>query len=428
MEQILVKELVEYNFNDVFHNQLSAHVEDELGVKSDEIKRLLGLRSQPIQIYTRAKKKKVKFVGIAGVISLKNTEIEVMPKFLRDGENWRESLFNMIYWSKSNRLFSQKTSHVSTTHFSFYDHVALMYYDAMKLGLANDSIHTYYPIKENSRYLKGRLLFGDQIKNVITHPGILYYEYDSFDTDNEFNYLLKWCLDILSVKSNNNQIKVRLKSLIDEMPHVSKVYNIPVEGKLPPQYAHYKEAIEIANNLALGYSYVHSAKNGYGIGYVVNTEVIYEKFVERILQQIKTPFYDLKSEAQSGMLFAKATSKKTSSYYTMPDNKLYKNGSPALLVDAKYKNIYADEKQKKPINSDIYQLFASLITHKCEKGILISPCESDKPITEHSWVVYDDLKKYELFSIAVDMSDLSSASKIERLRSRLLEYLDKKMV
>lgn len=62
---------------------------------------------QPIQIYRRANKRKVKFLGIAGVISLKKIEIEVMPKFLKESTTWRESLFNMIYWSKSSRLFSQ---------------------------------------------------------------------------------------------------------------------------------------------------------------------------------------------------------------------------------------------------------------------------------------------------------------------------------
>lgn len=428
MEQILVKELAEYNFNDIFHLQKKDFLEKELAEKAEEIKRTLGLRSQPIQIYTRAGKRKIKFTGIAGVVSLRNVEIEIMPKFLKDGGNWRESLFNMIYRAKSNRLFSQKSSHISTMRYSFYDHVALMFYDALKAALGNDRIHTYRLVEENSRYLKGRILFDQQMRNIITHPGVIYYECDSFDTNNEFNYLLRWCLDTLVIKVCNTQIKTKLKSLTEEMPKVTQKYNIPVEAKLPPQYAHFCEAVEIANTLASGCSYVHSSKKGAGIGYVVNTEVIYEKFIEKILQQMKTAAYDLKSEPQSSMIFAKAASTRTSSYYTIPDNKLYKNGIPVLLVDAKYKNIYADERQKKPVNSDIYQLFSSLVTHGCRKGVLISPCESDTPVTEHSWIICGDTKRYELFSLTVDMSDLSSASKIEILKNRLFDCLDKKMV
>lgn len=428
MKSILVKELVEYNYSDLFHSPDLVHIEDALMDKSDEIKRSLGLRMQPIELHKKAGKKKIKFTGIAGVVSFRNLEIEIMPKFLKEDDSWRESLFHMIYWSKNSRLFSQKSSHISKAHFSFYDHVALMFYDTMRLALGNDRIHTYHPVEENSRYLKGRLLFDRQIQNIITHPGILYYEYDSFDTDNEFNYLLLWCLNTLCGKVQNDQIKSRLKSLSEEMPKVTKKYNIPVESGLPPQYFCYREPIDIANTLATGYSSVHSSRRGMGIGYVVNMEVIYEKFVEKILKQLKAASYDLKSEPQSSRIFAKAVSPDTSSYYTVPDNKLYKDGVPALLIDAKYKNIYADERQKKPVNSDIYQLFASMITHECRKGILISPCESSTPVTEHSWVVYHSGEKYELFSLTVDMSDLSSMAKIERLKGNLLTCLDKKLV
>lgn len=427
MEQVLVKELIEYNFNDLFLNASDLLIE-EIEAKSDEIKKILGLRMQPIQIYRRANKRKVKFSGVAGVISLKKIEIEVMPKFLKESNTWRESLFNMIYWSKSGRFFPEKSSHVTNAHFSFYDHVSLMFYDAMIRALSSDRIHTYYPIEASSRYLKGRMLLSKQLQNIITHPGILYYECDSFDTENEFNYLLYWCLNSLYAKTRNAQIRVKLRSLFELMPNVCKKYQIPVETKLPPQYSVYQEAVDIANNLALGYSYMHTSKNGLGIGYVINTEVIYEKFVEKILQDLKASTYTLKAEAQSSRLFARGTSENTSSYYTVPDNKLFKNNNPQLLVDAKYKNIYADERKKKPVNGDIYQLFCSLITHNCDKGILISPCENNDPITERSWEIFDNSKKYELFSITVDMSDLSTASHIERLKSRLLAYLDLKMV
>ena len=186
MEQVLVKELVEYNFNDLFLNAGDSLVE-EIEDKSDGLKRLLGLRMQPIQIYRRANKRKVKFLGIAGVISLKKIEIEVMPKFLKESTTWRESLFNMIYWSKSSRLFSQKSSHVINAYFSFYDHVSLMFYDAMSMALSSDRIHMYCMIEDNSRYLKGRMLLNKQLQNVIIHPGVLYYECDSFDTDNELD-------------------------------------------------------------------------------------------------------------------------------------------------------------------------------------------------------------------------------------------------
>lgn len=204
MKQILVKELREYNYKDLFSEYESAHLIQELEVKSDELKTKLGMRVQPIQIYTRKKTRKIKFQGIAGVITLKQLEIEIMPKFLKTGDKWRESLFNMIYWSRSNRLLTQKSSHITTSTFSFYDHVAMMFIETMEDALGKDSIHSYRAIEEASRFLKGRLLLSEQLKNVISHPGIMFYECDLFDTDNEFNYLLHWCTKTLIAKVRNN--------------------------------------------------------------------------------------------------------------------------------------------------------------------------------------------------------------------------------
>lgn len=426
MKQILVRELQEYDFKDLFSKIESAHLIEELELKSEDMKVKLGMRLQPIQLYHKKKVRKIKFVGVAGVLSLKHIEIEIMPKFLQSGEKWRESLFNMIFWSKSNRFSIQKSSHITPTNCSFYDHVALMYIDAMKMAMTREPIHAYHTIEDESRFLKGRLLINKQLKNVIAHPGIMYYECDLFDTDNEFNYLLYWCAKTLISKVRNSWVKIELKTITEVIPKTKKIYSIPVNTNIPPQYDHYIEAINIANNLALGYSYSHTDKVGGGIGYVVNTEVIYEKFIEKILQQLRSSSYSVKSEPQSSLLFAQARSANTSSYYTKPDNKLFKNDIPTILIDAKYKKIYCDEKQKKPANSDIYQLFASLITHKCETGILISPCENNEPITEHSWEIRAESKDYKLFSLTMDMSDLSTAERIEKLKNRLVTYLDKK--
>lgn len=424
IKQITVKELEEYDALELFGINSISKIVDDLEQKNEEIKKRLGLRNKPLLLYKKNRRYYIKFSGIAGVLSFSNFEIEIMPKFFNYGVEWRESLFNIIYLTKSNRIQAQHSSRISRSRMNFYDHVALMYLDNLTNVLSQEPIHTYREVEDSSRFLKGRLLMYAQLAHLLTEPGKLYFEHDVFDTDNEFNYLINWCTQALILKVNSNDIRNKLRKIKDELPKCSQVYKIPVEAQLPPQYSHYIPVIEIANNMALGFSFSHQKNGTNGVGYIVPMEVIYEKFIEHILMTLKTGKYDIKSEPQSSLIFAKASDKDMNSYYTRPDNKIFINGEVKLLIDAKYKNNFINYKEKKPVNSDVYQLFASLVSHGCQKGILISPCESDTKMNSEHWTINNNGVDYTICSLMIDLSDMSSPKKIIELKSQILSFIE----
>ena len=120
----------------------------------------------------------------------------------------------------------------------------------------------------------------------------------------------------------------------------------------------------------------HSKTGNTGYGYIIATEVIYEKFIERILRSLQEYHNEYLSEAQISLPFAKPMDGYMPTYHTVPDNRLMIKGEAKLLIDAKYKDNFKTGTRKKPVNSDVYQLFSSMVAHGCERGILLSPCDA----------------------------------------------------
>ena len=251
MKQVLVREMTEYDLRDLFEEDYGDALCDELYEKSRVIKKNLGLRMEPILIQRGKGRGSIKFSSIAGVLSLKHIEIEIMPKFYNQDDLWRENLFAMISWANSGRMEAQKFSNMKYTIKNIYDHIGRLYVEELEYALNRELIRSYRSVEENSRFLRGRILITEEMRHILSSPGIVWYERDGLDYENEYNYILKWCTDFLHSHCKDKRIKNRLRMVRERIPATVNRYSIPVHSKLPPQYSHYTRAIEIANHVAL---------------------------------------------------------------------------------------------------------------------------------------------------------------------------------
>lgn len=424
MKQVVVRELTEYDPRVLFGDDYGSALCDDLYEKSSAIKKNLGLHFNPISIQRGAGKRSIKFSSIAGVLSLRNMEIEIMPKFYNEDDLWRENLFAMISWANSSRIEAQKSGNMKYANRSMYDHIGRLYAEELEYALRKEPILTYRSTEDHSRFLRGRILISEEVRHILSAPGIVWYERDALDYENEYNFILKWCADFLFHHCKSKLIKNRLRIIREAIPATANYYSIPVLSKLPPQYAHYAKVIEIANNVALGASMQHSKFGTVGYGYIVDTEVIYEKFIERILKSLQDIRSDFACQAQVSIPFAVSSDGKMPAYYTRPDNRILNLEKPEVLIDAKYKDNFKTGTRKKPINSDVYQMFSSLVAHGCTKGILISPCDIDEKEGSQYWNVDNNGENYVICSLCINLNDISTKKAIDDLRMRILKYID----
>jgi 5-methylcytosine-specific restriction endonuclease McrBC regulatory subunit McrC len=363
------------------HHRMRAEWLREARAKSDRIKRDLSLRSAPILIEERSDGLYLKVTGIAGTLRLFGAYQQVAPKFVTEEsvvERWQASVLTMLNRVRRKHYTYAPIKGIALTRATFIDHIALAYTDALETALRAEAIHVYKVKEEASSYLRGRLAIARQMQLALVRPQLIQCEVDYLETDNQFNSLLHWAGNRFLALAFDAQVKRKLSATLSRLPPVVGPPAVPVHLPVrpPPQYNHYLEALEIASILARGYGLGSEAGRFAGYGYVLNMEKLFEGFIEKTLGHIQNQLGSggLTVRAQVSKIYARPVGDSGSSYFTRPDNVVYSNGNSVLLLDAKYKEFADSESGKqRPHNSDVYQLFASMVAHECDRGLLVYP-------------------------------------------------------
>ena len=408
----------------------------EVRSKSARIKNDLKMRFAPLDAEDDGTSFKIRASGVAGMLNLFGTSFQVIPKFMRNiaTVDWQNSILSMLYRVRSHYAYvpSKKLTHART---NFVDHVALAYRDALEHALRGEPIQTYQTRVEVSSYVRGRLAIERSITTLLTHPHQLHYEVDYMETDNSYNHLLQWATNRFIVLVQDGSLQRQLSAISKRLPQLSSARRVParITGTAPTQYQHYAEAIRIASMLAKGYGYGQDAGMYAGYGLLLNMERLFEGFVEKTIQHV-TPSLagNYTAKPQVSKPYAQSFDFDEKPYYTRPDNVLYLNDTAIMLLDAKYKTLAEADNQStdRPQNSDIYQMYASLMAHGCQSGVLIYPrlvstsaVQQPKASQTRYWKVSYEGRALFLGAATIDISDLSTIEQVKKLDEEVITIL-----
>lgn len=404
--------------------------------KSDRIKRDLSLRSSPLIVEERENGLALKVTGIAGTLRLFGTYLQVAPKFVTEEslvDRWQASVLTMLNRVRRKHYTYVPIKGIALTRATFIDHIALAYVDALEKALRAEAIHVYKAREETSSYLRGRLSISRQMQVALVRPQQIQCEVDYLETDNQFNSLLHWAGNRFSALAFDAQVRRSLSTTLSRLPAIVGPPGVPVHLPVrpPPQYNHYLEALEIASTLARGYGLGSEAGRFAGYGYVLKMEKLFEGFLEKTLAHIqdKLGFGGLTVRPQVSKIYATPMGHSGSSYFTRPDNVLYSNGNAVLLIDAKYKEFeHSETRTRRPQNSDIYQLFASMVAHESERGLLIYPrmLTQEEP-TEGQirlWRISTPTNPLLIGAVTIELSQLVTKVNIDQLDASVAKMIN----
>jgi 5-methylcytosine-specific restriction endonuclease McrBC regulatory subunit McrC len=168
-----------------------------------------------------------------------------------------------------------------------------------------------------------------------------------------------------------------------------------------------------------------------GFGLILGMERLFEEFVEKsLLKAVRfIALEDVEIRAQDTRAYAFPTESDLRCYFTRPDDVLYLRNKPVLVIDAKYKKLAdADEiNLKKPANSDVYQLVASMTAHDCSDGLLIYPkMFGDADLGDgqvRSWKVDAFGKQLRVNAVALDLASLQTSEDLLLLDQHLADVV-----
>ena len=134
----------------------------------------------------------------------------------------------------------------------------------------------------------------------------------------------------------------------------------------------YQEAISLALTL-MGHQGLTTSDTSSTLGdaQLIRTAHVYECYLRKVVQQIRSPFGDIVSGPEKIQL----SLYDDGSYLINPDIIIWHAGLPVLLIDAKYKSVES---------GDHYQMISYLSRFNLKTGILISPSTHDSKVVQHT--------------------------------------------
>lgn len=435
---VSVIESTPHNFSLIFGAGLSA--EEELRIRrqirrvSQFLRKKLRLRESPISVED-SEPLMIRFSGVTGTLRLGHLEVEVAPKHAPyatgGGLDWRPSVIAMIERTSHSNVNFSRSKHLQLKHQTFIDQFAFGYGAELEEALSGTPIRQYRPIRLDSKYLRGRLLIAEQLRQSLSRPDLVACEIEELHTDNPQNHLLHWVGADLMRKARNPQVRRFLSEQLARLPVMTSKLHAPTQRQiaLPRQYSHYRSVISLASAYLRGRTTYPGAKDVGGGGFLVGTERLFESFVEKSLRVVARDHseerWSVRAQAREVFAVSDGTGR---DYFSKPDNVLDVDGIPTLVIDAKYKRFRdgnVDSAGSKPSNTDVYQMMAACMAHSCRTALLLYPrlatADDDPPLWDIAWweVVGPASESIRIGAATVDIAVLQEPKSISEFDHKL---------
>ncbi|MEL6945873.1 MAG: hypothetical protein AAFO82_24730, partial [Bacteroidota bacterium] len=225
--------------------------------------------------------------------------------------------------------------------------------------------HDYHPNAANRKALKGRLSFEQQIRKNWLHKERFFTNHHIFSTDNQFNRIISYALQVLESVELSTDLKYRLNAVKTCFPHFEYPRILPdfEPIKYNRQNLHYRDAIQIAQLLLLHHR--PNLKTGHRklIALLFDMNLLFEEFIFRQLCSLRND--QLKVSRQQQKEF-------WNKRYIRPDI-LLKHKDQAYIIDTKWKILSSS----KPSMKDLQQAFVYGQYFQAQNTILVYPQSRD---------------------------------------------------
>ena len=233
----------------------------------------------------------------------------------------------------------------------------------------------YRTITDTLPVLRGRILAGEQMNRLYGLPVPIAVEYDDFTVDIAENQLLAMAaLRLLTVPRVSDPARRLLQRLRRTLAEVS----IPARGSRLPRWqpsrlnTRYQPALQLAEIVLAAESFDHHLGDVTVTGYMFDMWRIFEDFVTVALSESLTARgWQCETQARLHLDEHRRVDMR-------PDLLCRRRGSPAGVIDAKYK---AERPEGFP-NADLYQMLAYCTVLGLRNGHLVY-AKGNEPVSTH---------------------------------------------
>ncbi|HDR52552.1 MAG TPA: hypothetical protein ENN90_13200 [Mariniphaga anaerophila] len=335
---------------------------------------------QAFSMHRRKGKDFIRVKNYVGVIETRQgTVIEILPKIYQTVsynepvliKQSKSVLLKMLRTLRDSPFKNIDQAHIKTARLPVIEIFISVFLKEMEILLKRGMKHFYAAVEENQKYLKGRLLFSQNLKSNMVHRERFFVNFDEFRADIPQNRVLKTALVYLKRKSKSPRNIRQIISLIHLFEGVKICSNLEkdlrhVNGQ-NRLFNYYVNALKWAKIFLQNESFTSYKGENLNTAILFPMEVLFESYVASKLKQFQ-PQWEISVQDRSHYLLTDLNifSKK---FRLRPDLVIHDNGK-IIVADTKWKmiNQHFSQNNYNISQADMYQLYAYGKKYQSENG------------------------------------------------------------
>lgn len=294
----------------------------------------------------------------------------------------KDLLLKMLKTLKNSPFKQSHISNLKTQNAPLLEIFVIMFLNELetliKKGLKSD----YIECEQNRKFLKGKLLFTQNLKHNFAHKERFFTASDEFSSDIVPNKLIKSTLLLLSTRHFSTKTNARIMQSRFVFDEISPSQNYDKDFAKCVNLRHFKayELLLLWCKIFLNkqtFTAYQGSQNAFALLFDMNK--LFESFVAWHLKRYvahEQCKYEIKAQNKSKHLLKCDNKDK---FLLIPDIVGFKGEKALFIADTKWKILSVDEAKNFSISqSDLYQVFAYLSKYQCQNGILIYPKIDDE--------------------------------------------------
>ncbi|MGX3098128.1 McrC family protein [Helicobacter sp. 23-1046] len=288
-------------------------------------------------------------------------------------------LLNMLQTLRDSPFKQSHISNLKTHKFPLLEIFANMFLDELECLIKRGIKSDYVEREENRAFLKGKLLFNENLKHNFAHKERFYTASDEFIADIAPNRLIVSTLLLLSKCNFSAKTSGRILQSRFVFDEICPSQNYDKDFAKCENLRHFKsyEILLLWCKIFLKrHNFMPYQGGDKAFALLFDMNALFESFVAWHLKRECGEGHSIKAQEKSKYLVEINGERK---FQINPDLVCYENGakSARFIADTKWKILDSSRNDYGISQGDLYQLFAYLAKYQCDKGYLIYPKITD---------------------------------------------------
>ncbi len=331
--------------------------------------------------------RKLRATNYVGILTTRRGRpIEILPKIdlasrANDAENEQETrrvfLEMLRVWRGLRHAELPPSSIRSLKRFPMLEAFVYLFLHNLAHLARHGLARRYVPVEDNLPYLRGRLLFREQLRENLTNRARFFVAHDEFNANRPANRLIRSTLSRLRRNVRNDANRQLLRELSDAFSDVPRSTDPATDWRrhsVDRTMQHYKPVMAWVRLFLFGEGLATYRGKHENQSLLFPMEEIYEDFVTHSFRCWQSE-YGVRAQGPQRPL-----TRSPKAFWMKPDITLGKSGVPQFILDAKWKRLKSkaeDGEKRGIVQADMYQLYAYGKRYGCETVALVYPRTKD---------------------------------------------------